>query len=107
MKTLSLFLVSSLAVIATPASAGTLKDVETVNFAYGAHELTTNQGRQAMLERMKATTVAACSGALAKAYRSEKACQTDLEKQFVSAIGNYALTTQYQGEAIEVARNGS
>jgi UrcA family protein len=103
----SLFLVSSLTVIATPASAGASKDAKAVKFAYQAHELATNQGRAAMLGRMKATAIAACRWHTSAFHPTARQCRTDLETQFLSAIGNNALTAQYKGDAVEVASNGS
>lgn len=106
MKSFSLTLIaaSAIGLIATPLSART---GEVVNFTYRAHELTSTQGQEGLLTRMRATALAACAGSLSRAYATENDCRTDLETQFIEAIDNPALVARYENRPLMVARNGS
>lgn len=101
---LALLVVSTLGAAAMPASAASGK---AINFTYRDKEMVTEQGRSALLDRMKVMTRAACRGSRSNAYRTPGQCRVDLERQFIGAIGNPVLIAQYQGELAQIARNGS
>jgi UrcA family protein len=102
---LAILLASSLGATATSASAGSR---EMISFGYKPHELVTEQGREALLERLKATTQAACRGIQATSiFHTPKGCRDDLERQFLAAIGSSGLAAQHEGEAVKIARSGS
>lgn len=104
MKSLPLALVSTLSVLAAPAAASSQ---EVINFTFRATEVTTEQGRSALLGRMRATTRAACRGHRSDAYPSPNECRVDLENQFVRAIANPLLMAEYEGNVARIARSGS
>ena len=105
MKTLSLtlLLVSSFGMAAAPAMA---RAGDKVTFEYRPSELATVQSRDALLERLQATSTAQCQDKLSEAYTTIKKCAADLEGQYLSAIGNPALIAQYSGDDVRIASNG-
>lgn len=104
MKTLALALLCMSS--AATAATSTGERLVPVSFRYNSHELRTDEGRKALLQRMNATTRSACRGNRSAAYPSPQSCKVDLEKQLIKAIGSPALVAEYQGEFVEMARNG-
>ena len=99
----ALLLLASTGAVSASASAGLFERVE---FRYSPIELSSEEGRESLFERLKATTQAACRGSRAQAYGTAARCRNDLEKQFVDAIGNPSLVAEYDAGKIKIARNG-
>jgi UrcA family protein len=105
MKTLSLtlLLVSSFGMAAAPALART---GEKVAFKYRPSELETVQSRDALLDRLQATSKVQCQNSLSMFYSNIEKCTADLEGQYIKAIGNPALIAQYSDDDLRIASSG-
>lgn len=95
---------AALALMTSPASATAGVPID---FSFTASELATEKSRAEMLARMKNTAKAACAGKQSSAYFSQKACQADLEQQFLTAIESQKLALEKERPSKLIARAGN
>jgi len=91
---------TSLAVVPNAAQAK-----EEVLFSYAASELQSFEGRNSLLERMKAKAQSACrADSAGSTFRTvQKRCVRELEAQWLEAIDSPALVAQTQTQGPQFA----
>lgn len=98
---LATFVLAATSAVATPAAAASDGLVE---FRYKAGELATEDGRAALLKRVRVTTLIECRKS-APSW-STVSCQNDLERQLVHAIGGSEFIALHRGSVTKIARRG-
>lgn len=81
---------------------------EAVDFAFKESELSTQERRELLLDRIQSFSTQSCSSVsvLVTRYAAER-CATDLKQQLVNAIDNDALTMLAEARAEKTYRSAS
>lgn len=99
-----IILSASLATAPQVALAGEAKDLEAVEFELLSSELESENGRAAILSRMKQSARAACrKNSYTSKVRYTRSCGSDMVEQWIAAIGNASLSAQAYPGSVQIA----